>query len=70
MGPSAGNIQPWEFIIARKPETNGELAEAALCQTFVEEAPLVIVICADENRSSDGYGTRGKILYRPLLKTQ
>ena len=68
--PSAGNIQPWEFIIVRKLETNGKLAEAALCQTFVVEAPLVIVVCADENRSSDGYGTRGKILYCPLFKTQ
>jgi nitroreductase len=62
-GPSAGNIQPWEFIIVRKPETKRKLAEAALCQTFVEEAPLVIVVCADENRSSDGYGTRGRTLY-------
>jgi len=61
--PSAGNIQPWEFIIVRKPETKRKLAEAALEQTFIEEAPVVIVVCADENRSSQGYGTRGKTLY-------
>jgi nitroreductase len=61
--PSAGNIQPWEFIIVRKPETKRRLAEAALEQTFIEEAPVVIVVCADENRSSQGYGTRGKTLY-------
>ncbi len=61
--PSAGNIQPWEFIIVRKPETKRKLAEAALEQTFIEEAPVVIVVCADERRSSQGYGNRGKTLY-------
>jgi nitroreductase len=61
--PSAGNIQPWEFIIVRKPEIKRRLVEAALDQTFIEEAPVVIVVCADENRSSQGYGERGKILY-------
>jgi nitroreductase len=61
--PSAGNIQPREYIIVRKPETKRELAEAALDQAFVEETPLVVVVCADENRSSSRYGTRGKTLY-------
>jgi nitroreductase len=61
--PSAGNIQPWEFIIVRKPEIKRQLAEAALNQTFIEEAPVVIVVCANENRSSQCYGMRGKTLY-------
>ncbi|MCJ7470805.1 nitroreductase family protein [Candidatus Bathyarchaeota archaeon] len=61
--PSAGNIQPWEFIIVRKHELKKELAEAAFGQAFVEEAPIVIVVCADENRSFQGYSVRGKTLY-------
>lgn len=61
--PSAGNIQPWEFIIVRNPEVKRRLAEAALSQAFIEEAPVVIVVCANENRSSQGYGMRGKTLY-------
>jgi SagB-type dehydrogenase family enzyme len=61
--PSAGNIQPWGFIIVRNQETKKLLTEAALGQKFIEEAPLVIVVCADENRSSQGYGLRGKTLY-------
>ncbi|MGB9959958.1 MAG: nitroreductase family protein [Candidatus Bathyarchaeales archaeon] len=61
--PSAGNIQPWEFIVVRNPETRAKLASAALRQTFVEEAPVVIVICADENRALQGYGFRGKSLF-------
>jgi nitroreductase len=34
-----------------------------LDQTFIEEAPAVIVVCANENRSSQRYGVRGKTLY-------
>ncbi len=61
--PSAGNIQPWEFIIVRKPEIKRKLARAALGQSFIEEAPVVIVVCADEERSARGYGVRGRTLY-------
>ncbi len=60
--PSAGNTQPWRFIIVRKPEIKRKLA-AAVGQSFVEEAPIVIVVCADEDRSSMRYGVRGKTLY-------
>jgi len=61
--PSAGNIQPWEFIIVQKPKIKRKLVEAALGQTFIEEAPVVIVVCANEERSSQGYGVRGETLY-------
>jgi nitroreductase len=61
--PSAGNTQPWEFVIARKTETKKKLASAAFNQAFVEEAPVVIVVCADQNRSSMRYGQRGETLY-------
>ena len=61
--PSAGNIQPWEFVIVKNPVVKEKLAEAALNQKHVEEAPVVIVVCADEKRSSMGYGSRGRNLY-------
>jgi nitroreductase len=61
--PSAGNIQPWEFVIVRKLAVKKKLAQAALSQTVVEEAPVAIVVCANEKRSSMGYGLRGKTLY-------
>ena len=61
--PSAGNVQPWAFLIARNLETKKKLAGAAFNQAFVEDAPVVIVVCADENRSSMRYGRRGKMLY-------
>jgi len=61
--PSAGNIQPWEFIIVRDAKIKRRLVIAALDQTFIEEAPVVIVVCADERQSSMGYGSRGLTLY-------
>lgn len=61
--PSAGNIQPWEFIIVRKPEIKRGLSIAALHQIFIEEAPVVIVVCANRIRSGRVYGARGTNLY-------
>lgn len=61
--PSAGNLQPWEFIVIRRPETKREIARAALNQTFIEEAPVVVVVCANEVRSGSIYGGRGVNLY-------
>lgn len=61
--PSAGNIQPWTFVVVRKLEVKIKLARAALNQAFVERAPVIIVVCANETHSSMGYGFRGKTLY-------
>jgi len=63
LAPSAGNIQPWEFVIVTNAETKRRLSGAALHQTFIEEAPVVIIVCADVARSSWGYGSRGTNLY-------
>jgi len=61
--PTAGNIQPWEFIVVKDMEIKKELALAALSQRYVEEAPVIIVVCADPGKSTDKYGERGKSLY-------
>jgi len=47
----------------RKLRIKRRLVEAALDQVFIEEAPVVIVVCANEVRSSQGYGVRGETLY-------
>jgi len=61
--PSAGNLQPWEFVVVRDPELKKALARAALNQMFIAQAPVVIVVCADEIRSGSVYGPRGSTLY-------
>lgn len=57
--PSAGNLQPWEFIVVKSPETRAKLAKAALDQTSVATAPVIIATCADIQRAGSKYGTRG-----------
>jgi len=61
--PSAGNSQPCEFVVVKDMEIKRKLSDAALNQTFIEKAPVVIVVCADVTRSSRGYGSRGEKLY-------
>jgi len=61
--PSAGNLQPWEFIVVKNPKTRELLAKAALGQYWMTTAPVHIVVCANETRSSRVYGLRGKTLY-------
>ncbi len=57
--PSAGFLQPQEFILVKNPTTKRQLAAAALDQDFIAEAPVVIVTCADTKRSASRYGSRG-----------
>ncbi len=61
--PSAGNVQPWAFVVASTPKTKQGLAKAAYDQKALEEASIVIVVCADEKRAAESYGVRGKTLY-------
>ena len=46
LAPSASNRQEWRFILVRDESMRERLAEAARGQTFVGEAPAVIVGCA------------------------
>lgn len=62
LAPSAGNLQPRDFVVVREQETKERLAHAALNQNFVAEAPVVIVVCANIRRVSP-YGRRGMGLY-------
>lgn len=63
LAPSAGNLQPWGFIIVKGEEAKRKLVEAAYGQAFISEAKIVIVVCADPGRSASRYGTRGSSLY-------
>jgi nitroreductase len=61
--PSAGNLQARRFIFVKNPEIKKKLARAALGQSFIAEAPLVVVGCADLERIARRYGSRGMNLY-------
>jgi len=51
LSPSASNRQDWKFIVVRNKETRKKLAKAALGQSFIAEAPIVIVACGMEPKA-------------------
>ena len=51
LSPSANNRQAWKFIVIKDKETKKRLARAALGQSFIETAPVVIVGCGTEAKS-------------------
>lgn len=63
LAPSAGNRQPWVFIVVKDPNLKQKLVDAALNQTFIAGAPVVIVVCADPDLSGARYEDRGRTLY-------
>ncbi|MBN1832570.1 MAG: nitroreductase family protein [Deltaproteobacteria bacterium] len=61
--PSSMNGQPWHFIVVRRQETKTKLAEIKnrYCPVekqmyradFLKDAPVIIVVCVDKNKSYD-----------------
>jgi nitroreductase len=60
--PSAGNLQSWEMILVKDPETRNKLSEAAY-RDFISKAPVVMVACINRSVCSMVYGARGVELY-------
>jgi len=55
LAPSAGNRQPWRFVVVKDENTRVKLAELADNQTFVGAAPVVIAVFGDPDDSPAGY---------------
>ncbi|MEM1559064.1 MAG: nitroreductase family protein [Candidatus Bathyarchaeia archaeon] len=64
--PSAGNMQARDFIVVEDQDVKVKLAEASWGQYFIAEAPVVVVVCANLERSAQRYGERGRTLYAIL----
>lgn len=60
--PSAGNLQARDFFVITDSDTKEKMTLAAHNQTFISEAPYVIVVCTNEERIKP-YGDRGTGLY-------
>ena len=56
LSPSASNRQDWKFIVVRNMGTRKKLAKAAFGQSFVGEAPVVIVACGTEPKTTMACG--------------
>jgi nitroreductase len=60
LAPSASNTQPWRFKIVSDEKTKVKLAEAAYHQSFVAQAPVVLVCCADLQGYFEGITARSQ----------
>jgi nitroreductase len=56
LSPSASNRQDWKFIVVKSKETKKKLAKAAFGQSFIGEAPVVIVACGMDSEAVMGCG--------------
>jgi len=62
--PSGGNCQPWHFYVIKDAEYKKSVYESTGSrQKFILDAPVIIVVCADLERTSSRYGDRGRELY-------
>lgn len=50
LAPSAGNLQPWHFIVVTDPQKRRELSRGRFAK-FLTESPVVIVGCGDKKAS-------------------
>jgi nitroreductase len=61
--PSAGNLQAYQIILIRERSLLAALAKATYNQDFLTQAPVVLVFCADVERSGAKYGVAGEKLF-------
>ncbi len=60
LSPSAGNLQPWHVIIVNDKEKKNSLGIASLNQTWMEKAPVHLVICGNEEYVKRFYKLKGE----------
>ncbi len=61
--PTAGDLQSYRIIAVKDAKTREALCQATKDQSFLCEAPVNLVFCADTGRAEQEYGARGKELY-------
>lgn len=61
--PSTVDLQGYEIYVVRSLEQRKELVKAANGQSFLAEAPVILVFCANPARLAVWYKERGETLY-------
>ena len=58
--PSSGNVQNWRFLVVKDKKKRDEIADACLGQTWMNQAPVHIVVCGDNKAVSSMYKKKGE----------
>ncbi len=69
LAPSAGNVQPWHFIIVKNREKREKLAKGGRYARFLAESPTVIVGCGDQKASPNWYKVDVSIAMQSMVLT-
>jgi len=56
LAPSAGNLQPWRFVVVKDADTREQLAQATDRQQWIAHAPIIIAACGWEKRAYSKMG--------------
>ena len=51
LAPSAGNVQPWQFILVMDSDKRKRIARGCRFGRFLAESPVIIVGCGDQKAS-------------------
>ena len=62
--PCAGNIPTVKIILVDNKKIKAQLAEAALNQIFIADAPYIAVVCSDAKQCILNYDKRGEMYAR------
>lgn len=55
LAPSAGNIQPWQFVVVTASDKRRKIAKGCRYGRFLAESPVVIVGCGNQKASPCWY---------------
>lgn len=61
--PSAGNLQPWEFIVVKDSDAKKHLTEVSYDNPWLADAPVIIVCCVNMQVAGSVFAERGEKLY-------
>jgi nitroreductase len=61
--PSAGDLQSYEIVAIKDKQERKALSHAARNKSFLVQAPVDLVLIANQKRSAERYGDRGVKLY-------
>jgi len=59
--PNAGNIQDFRFLVVKNEDKRKEVAEAALDQRWMIQAPVFIVVCSDKRNLDKFYKSKSEV---------
>jgi nitroreductase len=68
LAPSAGNIQPWHFVVVKDQQKRNMLSKGRFAK-FLAESPIVIAGCGDREASPNWYAVDTAIAMQNMVLT-